>query len=137
MLGAGPGACAEGGPAAGDGRIEDIVAVAEGHFSDIVDKSSKSNDRNGIGPKNATADRWLPWDPEGVKSLFSTWDSYFATGARYRPKTGKAWFAASTQPDNSMVNPLDVGYLDRDDKLTIETNPGTKAAWARITTAIR
>ncbi|WP_414637565.1 ABC transporter substrate-binding protein [Amycolatopsis sp.] len=160
--------------AAGSG-LEDVAAVEEGHFSDIIDKSGKFNDLNEIGPKDVTADRWLPWkyeagkdkdgrligygtdigplalcyrkdllaaaglpsDPEGVKSLFSSWDSYFAAGQQYVRKTGgKAWFDASSQLYNSMVNQLDVGYLDRNDQLTIESNPGIKAAWNRITTAI-
>lgn len=159
--------------AAGSG-LEDVVAVEEGHFSDIIDKSSKFNDLSEIGPKDVTADRWLPWkydggkdkdgrligygtdigplamcyrkdllqaaglpsDPEGVKSLFSTWNSYFSTGAQYASKTGKAWFDASSQLFNSMVNQLDVGYFSHDDKLMIETNPGIKTAWDRITTAI-
>ncbi|WAL64119.1 ABC transporter substrate-binding protein [Amycolatopsis cynarae] len=159
--------------AAGSG-LEDVVAVEEGHFSDIIDKSSKFNDLNEIGPKDASADRWLKWkydagkdkdgrligygtdigplalcyrkdllaaaglpsDPQGVKSLFATWDSYFGAGAQYAAKTGKPWFDASSQLFNSMVNQLDVGYLDHSDKLTIESNPGIKTAWDKITTAI-
>jgi cellobiose transport system substrate-binding protein len=160
--------------AAGSG-LEDVVAVEEGHFSDIIDKSSKFNDLNEIGPKDVTADRWLNWkydggkdkdgrligygtdigplalcyrkdllaaaglpsDPEGVKSLFATWDSYFAAGAQYVARTGgKAWFDASSQLYNSMINQLDVGYFDHNDNLTIENNPGIKAAWDRVTTAI-
>ncbi|GAB3581530.1 extracellular solute-binding protein [Amycolatopsis endophytica] len=161
--------------AAGNG-LEDVVAVEEGHFSDIIDKSSKFNDLTEIGPKDVTPDRWLDWkyeagkdsdgrligygtdigplalcyrtdllqaaglpsDPEGVKALFATWDSYFAAGAQYVASTGgKAWFDASSQLYNSMVNQLDTGYLDRDDNLTIESNPGIRAAWDRITTAIQ
>lgn len=80
----------------------------------------------------------MPSDPEGVKALFATWDSYFAAGAQYVASTGgKAWFDASSQLYNSMVNQLDTGYLDRDDNLTIESNPGIRAAWDRITTAIQ
>ncbi|HKS47721.1 MAG TPA: ABC transporter substrate-binding protein [Amycolatopsis sp.] len=159
---------------AANSGLEDVVAVEEGHFSDIIDKSGKFNDLNEIGPKDVTASRWLPWkydagkdkdgrligygtdigplamcyrkdllaaaglpsDPEGVKSLFATWDSYFSTGQTYVDKTRKPWFDASSQLYNSMINQLDTGYLDRNDKLTIETNPGIKAAWDRITTAI-
>ncbi|WP_162830628.1 MULTISPECIES: ABC transporter substrate-binding protein [Amycolatopsis] len=161
--------------AAGNG-LEDVVAVEEGHFSDIIDKSSKFNDLTEIGPKDVTADRWLNWkyeagkdsdgrligygtdigplalcyrkdllqaaglpsDPEGVKSLFATWESYFAAGDQYVQRTGgKAWFDASSQLYNSMVNQLETGYLDRNDDLTIESNPGIKAAWDRITGAIQ
>jgi len=161
--------------AAGNG-LEDVVAVEEGHFSDIIDKSSKFNDLTEIGPADVTADRWLDWkyeagrdsdgrligygtdigplamcyrrdlleaaglpsDPEGVKSLFATWESYFAAGDAYVAGSGGgAWFDASSQLFNSMVNQLDIGYLDRDDNLTIESNPGIKAAWDRITGAIQ
>ncbi|KAA9153612.1 carbohydrate ABC transporter substrate-binding protein [Amycolatopsis acidicola] len=159
--------------AAGSG-LEDVVAVEEGHFSDIIDKSSKFNDLTEIGPKDVTADRWLSWkydggkdkdgkligygtdigplamcyrtdllsaaglptDPASVKAMFASWDSYFAAGQQYVQKTGKPWFDASSQLYNSMVNQLDTGYLDRNDQLTIETNPGIKDAWTRITTAI-
>lgn len=41
--------------AAGNG-LEDVVAVEEGHFSDIIDKSSKFNDLTEIGPKDVTPD---------------------------------------------------------------------------------
>src|SRR5439155_22830795 len=52
--------------AAGSG-LEDVAAVEEGNFSDIVDKSSQFNDLSQIGPKDATADRWLPWKYNAVK----------------------------------------------------------------------
>jgi len=159
--------------AAGSG-LEDVVAVEEGHFSDIVDKGGKFNDLTEIGPKDVTADRWLNWkyeagkdsggrligygtdigplamcyrkdlleaaglpsDPEGVKALFSSWDAYFAAGDQYVARTGKPWFDSAGQNFNAMVNQLDVGYLDRDDKLTLETNPGIKSAWDKVTTAV-
>lgn len=159
--------------AAGSG-LEDVTAIEEGHFSDIIDKSSKFNDLSQIGPKDAGPDRWLPWkydggkdkdgrligygtdigplamcyrkdlfaaaglptDPAGVSALFNSWDSYFQAGQNYTKKTGKAWFDSSSQVFNSMVNQLDTGYLDRNDKLTIESNPGIKQAWEQVTTAI-
>jgi cellobiose transport system substrate-binding protein len=113
-------------------------------------KYDAGKDRNGrligygtdIGPlamcyrKDLLAAANLPTDPEGVKNLFASWESYFNTGAQYTNKTHKPWFDTSSQLFNSMINQLDTGYLDRNDKLTIETNTGIKQAWDRITTAI-
>ena len=79
----------------------------------------------------------LPSDPSSVKPLFATWDSYFAAGAQFIGKSGgKAWFDSAAQNFNAMVNQLDVGYLDRDDKLTIESNTGIRSAWDQVTTAV-
>ncbi|WP_447006987.1 extracellular solute-binding protein [Saccharothrix isguenensis] len=69
----------------------------------------------------------LPSDPEGVKPLFATWDSYFETGDRYVAGSGgKAWFDSAAQIFNPMHNQAKVGYFDRDDKLVIETNDDKK-----------
>ncbi len=64
----------------------------------------------------------MPSDPEGVKALFETWDSYFAAGEQYVKATGKAWFDSASQVFNPMHNQEKVGYFDSDDKLAIETN---------------
>lgn len=159
--------------AAGSG-LEDVVAIEEGHLSDVLDKSSKFNDLSKIGPQDVKPDRWLSWkydaakskdgtvigygtdigplamcyrkdlfeaaglpsDPEAVKSLFATWDSYFAAGDQYVQKTGKAWFDTDSQIFNAMVNQLDTGYISpSDDKLAIESNSGIKAAWDKVTAA--
>ena len=78
----------------------------------------------------------LPTDPEAVKPLFATWDSYFQAGADYVAKTHKAWFDSAAQNFNSMVNQLPVGYLDTSDKLTLDSNQGIKDAWAKVTDAV-
>jgi cellobiose transport system substrate-binding protein len=96
-----------------------------------------------IGPdamcyrKDLFAAAGLPTDPAAVKSLFSSWDSYFQAGADYVTKTGgKAWFDSAAQNFNAMVNQLPVGYLDKTDKLTVDTNQGIKDAWAKVTGAV-
>jgi cellobiose transport system substrate-binding protein len=96
-----------------------------------------------IGPdamcyrKDLFAAAGLPTDPEAVKSLFSSWDSYFQAGADYVTKTGgKAWFDSAAQNFNAMVNQLPVGYLDKSDKLTLDSNQGIKDAWAKVTGAV-
>jgi cellobiose transport system substrate-binding protein len=76
----------------------------------------------------------LPSDPEGVKALFQTWDSYFQAGDKYVKATGKPWFDSDSQVFNSMVNQLDSGYLTKDDKLNIES-PDIKKAWDQVTSA--
>lgn len=77
----------------------------------------------------------MPSDPEAVKSLFATWDSYFAAGDTYVQKTGKAWFDSDSQIFNAMVNQLDTGYIGTDDKLAIETNSGIRSSWDKVTAA--
>ncbi|SEO63624.1 cellobiose transport system substrate-binding protein [Amycolatopsis saalfeldensis] len=114
-------------------------------------KYDAGKDKNGkligygtdIGPdamcyrKDLFAAAGLPTDPEAVKSLFSSWDSYFQAGADYVAKTGgKAWFDSAAQNFNAMVNQLPVGYLDKSDKLTLDTNQGIKDAWAKVTGAV-
>jgi cellobiose transport system substrate-binding protein len=96
-----------------------------------------------IGPlamccrKDLLAAAGLPSDPEGVKALFSSWDAYYAAGDQYTARTGgKAWFDSASQNFNSMINQLPVGYIDRNDKLTIENNPGIKPAWDKVTAAV-
>jgi cellobiose transport system substrate-binding protein len=79
----------------------------------------------------------MPTDPASVKTMFATWDSYFAAGEQYVATTGgKAWFDSAAQNFNAMVNQLPVGYLDTSDKLTIETNAGIKTAWDKVTAAV-
>jgi cellobiose transport system substrate-binding protein len=77
----------------------------------------------------------LPADPEAVKPLFESWESYFAAGDRYVDKTGKAWFDSTSQIFNAMQNQLDVGYLDEDNELVIESNEDIKANWDQVTAA--
>jgi cellobiose transport system substrate-binding protein len=94
-----------------------------------------------IGPlamcyrKDLLAAAGLPADPESVKSLFTSWDSYFAAGDSYVQKTGKAWFDNDSQILNAMVNQLDTGYIANDDKLAIESNTAIKASWDKVTAA--
>ncbi|HET6711513.1 ABC transporter substrate-binding protein [Amycolatopsis sp.] len=79
----------------------------------------------------------LPEDPEAVKPLFATWDSYFAAGADFVKKSnGKAWFDSAAQNFNAMVNQLPQGYIGNDDKLAVESNQGIKDAWAKVTDAV-
>lgn len=79
----------------------------------------------------------LPSDPEAVKPLFASWDSYFQAGAQYVSKTGgKAWFDSAAQNFNAMVNQLPAGYIGTDDKLAVESNQGIKDAWAKVTDAV-
>jgi len=96
-----------------------------------------------IGPlamcyrKDMFAAAGLPTDPAGVKALFATWDSYFAAGDQFvKASKGKAWFDASPQVFNAMVNQLDTGYINKsDDSLAIESNPAIHKAWDQVTGA--
>jgi cellobiose transport system substrate-binding protein len=77
----------------------------------------------------------LPSDPEAVKSLFASWDSYFAAGDQFVEATGKPWFDSTSQIFNAMQNQLDVGYVDRDGKLTMESNEDIRGNWDKVTAA--
>jgi cellobiose transport system substrate-binding protein len=80
----------------------------------------------------------LPTDPGSVKTMFATWDSYFKAGEKYVKRSkGKAWFDSAAQNFNAMVNQLPVGYLDRQDHPVLDSNTALKAAWNKVTTAVR
>ncbi|WP_106181174.1 ABC transporter substrate-binding protein [Prauserella shujinwangii] len=51
---------------AGSG-LDDVMAVEEGHMSDVLAKSSRFNDLSEIGPADVSGDRWLDWKFEGGK----------------------------------------------------------------------
>ncbi|ASR39381.1 sugar ABC transporter substrate-binding protein [Prauserella marina] len=79
----------------------------------------------------------LPSDPEGVKKLFESWDSYFAAGDQFvKGSGGTAWFDSASQIFNAMQNQLPTGYFDRQDNLVIESNPGIKKNWDQVTAAV-
>ncbi|WP_216211234.1 ABC transporter substrate-binding protein [Amycolatopsis aidingensis] len=78
----------------------------------------------------------LPSDPESVKPLFQTWESYFAAGDDFIANSDVAWFDSAAQNFNAMVNQLEVGYFDRQDNLTVERNPEIKQAWDQVTAAV-
>ncbi len=79
----------------------------------------------------------LPSDPEGVKALFATWDSYFAAGDTFVAKVGGVgWFDSAAQVFNAMHNQHKVGYYDKDDKLVVETNTDIKSTWTAVTNAV-
>lgn len=158
---------------AGSG-LDDVVAVEEGHLSEVLAKSSRFNDLAKIGPKEASADRWLDWkyqagqdkdgkligygtdigplamcyrkdlldkaglpsDPDGVKRLFETWDSYFAAGKEFVSESGgTAWFDSESQIFNAMHNQLELGFFDRTDQLVVETNAQIRRNWDQVTEA--
>jgi cellobiose transport system substrate-binding protein len=75
----------------------------------------------------------LPSDRESVaKLLDGDWDNYFAVGAEYTAKTGKAWFDQSGFVWNSMVNQLDEGYYTSDGKLNVEGNAELKKRFEQL-----
>ncbi len=87
--------------------------------------------------KDMFAAAGLPSEPDKVKDLFATWDSYFAAGDTFVQKSGKAWFDSASQIFNSMVNQLDTGYINKnDDSLAIESNPKIKQSWDKVTAAV-
>ena len=80
----------------------------------------------------------LPTDPGSVKTMFATWDSFFKAGEKYVKRShGKAWFDSAAQIFNAMVNQLPVGYLNREDQPTLETNTALKAAWDQVSNAVK
>lgn len=61
--------------AAGNG-LEDVVAIEEGHLSDVIDKSQLFNNLADIGPKDVKPDRWLDWKYEAGVAKDGTWIGY-------------------------------------------------------------
>jgi cellobiose transport system substrate-binding protein len=61
--------------AAGNG-LEDVVAIEEGHFSDISDKTQLFNNLADIGPKDVKPDRWLDWKYQAGVGKDGTWIGY-------------------------------------------------------------
>nr|WP_030427121.1 ABC transporter substrate-binding protein [Allokutzneria albata] len=95
-----------------------------------------------IGPlamcyrKDLFAAAGLPSEPEAVKPLFASWQSFFAAGDRFVAKSGgKAWFDSAAQIFNAMHNQLDTGYFDRQDRLTVEQNTAIRQNWDQVTAA--
>ncbi|GAA3629099.1 cellobiose-binding protein [Lentzea atacamensis] len=79
----------------------------------------------------------LPSDPQAVKALFATWDSYFAAGDQFIAKSGGvAWFDSASQVFNAMHNQHELGYFDKSDKLVVDSNPAIKADWTAVTNAV-
>ncbi|MCP2164164.1 ABC transporter substrate-binding protein [Goodfellowiella coeruleoviolacea] len=78
----------------------------------------------------------LPTDPEQVKAMFATWDSYFEAGKRFVDNSEVAWFDSASQVFNVMQNQLPTGYYDTSNNLVIETNAAIKANWDKVTRAV-
>ncbi|MFI6096177.1 extracellular solute-binding protein [Lentzea sp. NPDC051213] len=79
----------------------------------------------------------LPSDPAAVKSLFASWDSYFATGDQFVAKVpGVAWFDSAAQIFNAMHNQHEVGYFDKSDTLVVESNKAILGDWNAVTAAV-
>jgi cellobiose transport system substrate-binding protein len=75
-------------------------------------------------------------DEASVKGYFATWDSFFAAGDQFVSKSGgKAWYDSNSQVFNAMQNQLDEGYVTKDDKLAIESNPDIKKNFDQVTAA--
>jgi len=57
--------------ASGSG-LEDVVAIEEGHLSDVLSKPQLFNNLEQIGPKDVTKDRWLDWKYDAAKAKDGT-----------------------------------------------------------------
>lgn len=80
----------------------------------------------------------LPSEPDEVGEIFASWDSYFEAGDEFISKIdGVAWFDSAAQIFNAMQNQLDVGYFDRQNRLTVESNPKVKENWDKVTAAVQ
>ncbi|WP_414675372.1 ABC transporter substrate-binding protein [Lentzea sp.] len=147
-----------------EGYLSQVMAKAD-QFNDLKEigpaevtadrwlkwKADAATTRNGrligygtdIGPlamcyrKDLFAKAGLPSDPDAVKRLFTTWDSYFAAGDQFVAKVpGVAWFDSAAQIFNAMHNQHDVGYFDASDELVVDSNPAIRADWNVVTAAV-
>ncbi|KDA04678.1 sugar-binding protein [Microbacterium sp. CH12i] len=79
----------------------------------------------------------LPSDRESVAELLNgDWENFFAVGADYKAKTGKAWFDHSGFVWNAMVNQLDEGYYTADGELNVDGNAELKDRFELLGAAV-
>ena len=75
----------------------------------------------------------LPSDREEVKSIFETWDSYFAAGEQLvaaLPKT--KWYDSSGSIAQAMLNQAEFPFQTEDNAVEVD-NPELKAVWDAVT----
>ncbi len=73
----------------------------------------------------------LPTDREAVSALWPTWETYVATGVKFKAaKTGAAFFDAATNLYNGQMFQLEKAYYEPGtNEIIVGQNPGVKAAW--------
>jgi len=75
----------------------------------------------------------LPSDREEVKSIFETWDSYFAAGEQFvaaMPKT--KWYDSSGSIAQAMLNQAEFPFQTEDNTVAVD-NPELQTVWDAVT----
>ena len=75
----------------------------------------------------------LPTDREAVKSIFATWDSYFAAGQKLVDKLPKTkWYDASGSIGQAMLNQAQFPFQTEDNTVDVD-NDELKQVWETVT----
>lgn len=76
----------------------------------------------------------LPTDREEVGKLWPSWESYLATGKRFKDAgTGAGFYDASgSLYQNILMQQGDHTYYDTSNKLVIDSNPGVRKSWDQV-----
>jgi cellobiose transport system substrate-binding protein len=92
-----------------------------------------------IGPeaicyrKDLFAKAGLPTDRAAVGKLFPDWESYFATGRKFKAKLpNSAWYDSSVLTWEAMRNQLIQAYYSNNDRYLGDENPLLKSTWDQI-----
>jgi cellobiose transport system substrate-binding protein len=76
----------------------------------------------------------LPTDREAVKSIFESWDSYFAAGEQLVAKLPKTkWYDSSGSIAQAMLNQAEFPFQTEDNTVEVD-NPELQNVWDTVTT---
>ncbi|WP_432842642.1 ABC transporter substrate-binding protein [Dactylosporangium sp. CA-092794] len=73
----------------------------------------------------------LPTDRDRVAALWPDWQSYIATGKRFKATApdGVAWFDSGSNVFNAIIGQAPVGFTDTGNKVVVADNPAVKDAF--------
>ncbi|GAA4244607.1 ABC transporter substrate-binding protein [Dactylosporangium darangshiense] len=81
----------------------------------------------------------LPTDRDQVAALWPDWQSYIATGKRFKANApdGVAWFDSGSNVFNAIIGQAPVGYTASSNKVVVGDNPAVKRAFNLAVEAVQ
>ncbi|GAA3249955.1 ABC transporter substrate-binding protein [Dactylosporangium siamense] len=81
----------------------------------------------------------LPTDRDQVAALWPDWQSYIATGKRFKAGApdGVAWFDSGSNVFNAIIGQAPVGYTATSNKVVVAENPAVKRAFNLAVEAVQ
>ncbi len=81
----------------------------------------------------------LPTDRDRVAALWPDWQSYIATGKRFKANApdGVSWFDSGSNIFNAMIGQAPVGYTNTDNEVVVADNPAVKEAFDLVVEAVQ